>query len=69
MKKTSGSLHEHLFKKKNVRKNQKEKVYEFWKEGVQELFTHKEGASVPRARHEERHPLIKCGIKITWLQN
>ena len=27
---------------------------------VQELFTHREGISTPRARHKGRQPLIKC---------
>ena len=47
----------------------KKKVCEFWKEGVWELFMHREGASTPRARHEVRQPLIVCATKITWLQN
>ena len=54
---------------KKILKKIKKKVCEFWKEGIWELFTHREGASTPRAHHKEQHPLIECAIKITWFQN
>jgi len=43
---------------------QKKKGLRIRKEGVRELFTHREGARTPCARYKERQPLIECAIKI-----
>jgi len=41
----------------------KRKGLRILKKRVRELFTHREGVSTPRARHEEQQPLIECKKK------
>ena len=60
--KTSGSHHQRLFEK-NVTKTKR--GLRILKRRVPKLFTHREGISTPRARYEERQPLIECAMKIT----
>ena len=55
------SRHQCLFEE-NIGKTKMEKVkgLRILKMRVWELFTHKEGISIPRAHHKGRHPLTEC---------
>ena len=55
-KKTSGSRHQRLFEE-NVRKNKR--GLQILKRRVHELFTHREGISIPCACHKGQHTLIE----------
>ena len=62
MKKTCG-VTTNVYSKKTLEKTKR--GMRILKRRVRELFTHMEGISTPRARHEERQSLIECAIKIT----
>ena len=53
-----GSQHQRLFKE-NIRQKSKRGL-RILKRRVRELFTHREGISIPRARHKGQQPLIEC---------
>ena len=58
-----------VYSRKNIGKNQKKEVCEFFKIRVQELFTHGEGISTLHAHHKGQQPLtkyVKHDFKITY---
>jgi len=55
-----GSRHQRLFEE-NVRKTKR--GLQISKKSVRELFTYREGISIPLVRHKGRQPLIECAKK------